>query len=235
VVVVLLIVLFLGLYFSRLSPVNDSNSQTPTNPPFDYGLSVSETNATLIQGNTLSINLIATYLEGQPENVSFDLSGLPQQAMYSFNPPKGMPTNSTSFNSTLQIPITEQVPSAYYNLTITSQADNGKTHTAQYYLAVLNAKISVSGIVTTNNATPTEIVFEQLSPSGTLTGKTYSSTIISGNYEVQLPNKEFFAVSVDWTRPDGTSGTQYFVQPYRTDAGVGVNSITCPFEWETSS
>jgi hypothetical protein len=238
VIVILLIAFFLGIYFSRLSPVSNPNNQTPTNPQFDYSLSVSETNVTLIQGNTLWINLTATYLEGQPENISFYLSGLPQQANYSFNPPKGVPSNSTSFNSTLQIQITEQVPSAYYNLTITSQANNSKTHAAQsahYYLAVLNDKISVSGKVTTNNKTPTKVVFEQLSsPYGSLTGKIYSSTIISGNYSVELPNKTYFALSVDYTRPDGTSGTHHFILPFSTDAAVGVNSITWPFGWETS-
>ncbi len=178
---------------------------------------------------------MASYLGGQPENVSFDLSGLPQQVTYTFTPQEGLPTNISSFNCTLLIPITEQVPSGYYNLTINSKTDNGKTNSVQCYLAVLNANVLVAGRVTTNNVAPTEIVFEELSSSGSLTGKTFSSVIISGNYEVELPNKEFFAVSVNWSKPDGTTGLHYFILPYGTDAGVGVSSINCPFEWAPSS
>ena len=93
--------------------------------------------------------------------------------------------------------------------------------------------VQVSGTVTTNEGIPTQIVFEQLSPSGSLTDKVYISAIVLGNYSVVLPNKEFFAVSVDWTKPDGTTGTNHFIQPYGTNAGADVNSINCPFEWET--
>jgi hypothetical protein len=233
---VILIIFFSGLYFSQLSPTSNSNNQTPTSPPFNYSLSISQTNITIMQDNTLSLDVIVTCLGGEPENVSFTLSGLPQQATYSFNPPEGMPTNGTSFNSTLKIAITEQIPSAYYNLTITSMPDNTQTHTAQFNLGVINDKISVSGTVTTNHATPTRIEFEQISSSGALTGKTYSSTIYdSGTYKVELPNKEFFAVSVNYKRPNGTTGVQHFIQPYGTYADVGVNSINCPFAWMTAS
>lgn len=95
-----------------------------------------------------------------------------------------------------------------------------------------NTSVQVSGTVTTNEGVPTQIIFEQMSTSGSLTGKVYSSAIISGNYSVVLPNKEFFAVSVNWENPNGTSGTHHFIQPYGTNAGIGVNSITCPFEWD---
>jgi hypothetical protein len=73
-----------------------------------------------------------------------------------------------------------------------------------------------------------------MSTSGSLTGKVYSSSIVSGNYSVVLPNKEFFAVSINWEKTDGTSGTHHLIFPYGTNAGLGVNSITCPFEWETA-
>ena len=100
VVVAVLLIASLGLYISRPSPVSKPTNQTPTSPPFDYSFNIEKTNATVIQGNTLSINLTATYLQGQPEDISFLLSNFPQQAIYSFNPPNGIPTNSTSFNST---------------------------------------------------------------------------------------------------------------------------------------
>jgi hypothetical protein len=101
--------------------------------------------------------------------------------------------------------------------------------------AIVNTTVLLSGTVTTNEGVPTQIIFKQLSSSGSLTGKVYYSAIVSSNYSVVLPNKEFFAVSVDWTKPDGTAGTHHFIQPYGTNADVGVNSITCPFEWETAS
>ena len=131
------------------------------------------------------------------------------------------------------MPVTEFVPSDRYYLTITSTADNGKTYSSNYDLTVLNSKISLSGTVTTNKGRiPTKIIFEQMGSSGGLTGKAYSSVIyVSGNYAVVLPNKEFFAVSVEYKSPDGTSGIKGFIQPYGTSAEVGVNSITCPFAW----
>lgn len=235
IVAVLCLALFLGLYFSRLIPDNNSVANSPTVvSPFDYSLIVVGTNAEVIQGNMLSINVTAGYLEGESKNVSLELSGLPQQSTYSFNPQKGVPTMGSPFNSTLQILVSEETPSDYYNLTIISKADSGKIHSSQYELSVLNSKIILSGTVITNNATPTQITFEQLSSTGSLTGKTYSSVINSGNYSVELPNNEFFAVRVAWTGPDGTTGTQHFIQPYRVNAGVGVNSINCPFEWDTA-
>jgi hypothetical protein len=162
-------------------------------------------------------------------------TGIPKEADYSFTLPKGVPTSNSSFNSTLIIPVTESVPSDRYNLTITSTAGNGKTHSSHYDLTVINSKVSVSGTVTTNKGRiPAQIIFEQMSSSVSPTGEVYSSAIFSGNYAVVLPNKEFFAVSVNWESPDGTSGIQHFIQPYGTSAGVGVNSITCPFAWETA-
>jgi hypothetical protein len=53
-----------------------------------------------------------------------------------------------------------------------------------------------------------------------------------GNYVVVLPNQEFFAVKVAYIRPEAT-GIQHFIQPYRTNAGVGVHLVDCPFGWVT--
>jgi hypothetical protein len=212
-----------------------NNNLTPASPPFDYNLSVPKLDSTVIQGNVATINILITYTQGSPEKVLLNATGIPKEANYSFTQIEGVPTNNSSFNSILTILITEFVPSDQYNITITSTATNGKTNSSNNDLTVINSKISDSGTVTTNKGIiPTQIHFEQMSVSGSLTGKVYSSAIVSGTYSVVLPNKEFFAVSVNWENPDGTSGIHYFIQPYGTNAGVGVNSITCPFEWETA-
>ncbi len=217
-----------------------SNNQTNNNPtlastPFDYNLSVLKLDSIVMQGNTVPIDIVITYAQGSPEKVLLNATGISKEANYSFTQVEGAPTNNSSFNSTLTILVTEFMLSDQYNITITSTATNGKTYSSHYDLTVINSKISVSGTVTTNKGRiPTQIIFEQMSGSGSLTGKVYSSSIVSGTYSVVLPNKEFFAVSVNWESPDGTSGIQYFIQPYGTNAGVGVNSIICPFEWETA-
>ncbi len=216
--------------FSSNNPIN--NNPTPASTPFDYNLSVPKMDTTVMQGNTVPIDILITYIQGSPENVLLNATGIPKQATYSFTQVEGVPTNSSSFNSTLTIFVTELVPSDQYKITITSTANNGKTYSSHYDLSVIDSKISVSGRVTTNEGIPNQIIFEQMSSYGSLTGKVYSSPIVSGNYAVVLPSEEYFAVSVNWEKTDGTSGTHHFIFPYGTLAGVGVNSITCPFEWE---
>ena len=97
----------------------------------------------------------------------------------------------------------------------------------------VGTSLLVSGTVIANEGVPTKITFEQMSSTGSLTGQIYSSAVILGNYSVFLPKGEFFAVSVNWEKPDRSTGIHYFIQPYGTNGRAGVNSITCPFEWET--
>ena len=235
-VAILLLALLVSLNWNSFFQSNNQTNDNPTPASilFDYNLSVPKLDSTVMQGNTVPINILITYTQGSPENVLLNATGIPKEANYSFTQIEGVPTNNSSFNSTLTILITEFVPSDQYNITITSTATNGKTYSSNYDLTVINSKISVSGTVTTNQGVPTQIHFEQMSESGSLTGKVYSSAIVSDTYSVVLPNKEFFAVSVNWESPNGTSGIHYFIQPYGTNARVGVNSITCPFEWETA-
>jgi hypothetical protein len=98
---------------------------------------------------------------------------------------------------------------------------------------MISAEVSVSGTVTTNKErTPTEITFQLLWKPNAAT-QTFTAPIQSGNYEISLPNNEFFAVSVDWRSPEGSNGTQNFIQPFSTT--FGKTTIICPFAWEDYS
>ena len=58
--------------------------------------------------------------------------------------------------------------------------------------------------------------------------------ILNRKSSVVLSNNQFFSVSVTWTGSTGATGVQNFIFPFGTSAGVGVNSITSPFEGDTT-
>lgn len=232
VITLLIVALVWSLYISGNSPTQ-TPTQTPTPNPvsFDYRLDVSPTNGAIMQGSSVRINVTISYVQGSPENITLSAIGVPDGADYTFSQLQGIPSNNSTFNSTLIIHVSEAVPTSSYSVTVNSTADNGKTYSSSYTLSVLNSKISVSGTVNGGiGVVPTQIMFEQFSATGTTT-QTFIVPVQSGNYVISLPNKQFFAVGVSWEGLDGASGTQHFIQPYGVNAGVGITSITCPFSW----
>jgi hypothetical protein len=234
-VVTLLIIILVGILFlggnspTQLPPVKP----TPNPIPFDYNLDVSPSNGTLMQGNSVNINVALAYVQGSPENITLSALGVPSGADYTFSQPQGTPTNSSTFNSILTIHVSEATQTNTYNVTINSTADNGKTYTSLYTLSILNPQVSVSVSGTVSGGAgivPTQIIFDQLTHAGAVV-KTFSAPVESGGYIISLPNHQFFAVSVMWEGSDGTSGTHHFIMPWDTDAGVGVTQINCPFSW----
>ena len=230
VVAVLLIFLVAILYLRGNSPTQTpTETPTPKPTPFDYHLDISPTNSTVMQGDTVQVHVVVTYVQGSPENVTLSAVGVPVGAWKSFSQPIGVPTNSSTFDSTLQIQVSGVVPTDSYSITVNSTADNGKTHSSSYTLSIINSEITVSGTVNVPaGGVPTQIRFEQLS-TNLETVKTFTAPIQSGNYAITLPNKQFYAVSVTWDNSEGSSETHQFISPFHVDANVGVTSITSPF------
>ena len=213
-------------YAAQTQTAKPTPAPTPT--PFDYHLDVSPSNSTVMQGNSVKVDVTISYVLGSPENVTLNAPGIPSGAACTFSQQQGAPSSNSTFHSILTIQVPEAVPTNTYNITINATAENGKTHSSQYTLSVLAAKVSVAGTVSEGSKTPIQIIFEQLSPSGA-TVQTFTAPIQSGNYAISLPNKQFYAVSVAWNSYDGSSGIHHYILPYGVDAGVGVNSVNCPF------
>ena len=187
-----------GYYFNSVMPLQMlTPNPTPTIIPFDYNLSVSPTKVNVMQGNDIQANISINYLQGFPENITLNATGIPLDANYSFSKLEKSPTKNDTLTSKLTIHISKAVAPDSYNITINSTSDNGKTYSAFYNLSVISAEVSVSGTVTTNKErTPTQITFQLLwKPDASI--QTFTAPIQSGSYEISLPNNEFFAVKVD--------------------------------------
>ena len=238
IAVIVITLLIIGLagssYFNQTLSTQTPNEKPTSNPiHFDYNLTISPTNNTIMQGNDVQIIIIITYLQGSPENVTLSAIGIPNNADYTFNPREGFPTSNTTFNSTLTIHVSSVVPTKSYNITISSVADDGMVYSSSYTLSVIRSVVNVSETMSAGTGKiSTEIIFEQLSASGA-TVQTFTAPVYSGHYSIDVPNKQFYAVSDVWTSSNGSSGIHHFIFPYGVFADEGVTSITCSFSWGT--
>ena len=230
VVALLIVALVWSLYLSGNSPTQTPTiTPTPKPIPFDYNFTISQSNSTIMQGNSVQIGVIITNVQGSPENITFSVIGVPDGAYYTFSKLQEFPANSSTFTSTLTIHVSQSTPTNSYNITINSTAENGKTHSSQYTLSVLNSEFSMSGTISGGNKVPTQIIFEQLSDTGAIV-QTFTATVTSGQYTITLPNNhQYYAVSIDWITPDGQSGTYHYLFPRAFGVGVGVTSRIEPF------
>jgi hypothetical protein len=192
VIIFLIIALAEGLYLGENFVARTPNTKpTPALLPFDFRLDVSPANSTVIQGKSVQVNVTITYMKGSPENVTLNTSGIPDGTDYTFSQPQGTPRINSTFNCILTLHVSEAVPTNAYNITVNAIAENGKTYYSPYLLSVLSSKVSLSGTVSEGEWIPTQIIFEQLSPSGA-TVQTFTVPIQSGNYAISLPNKQFY-------------------------------------------
>ena len=183
-----------------------------------------------MQGNDIQDNVTIIYLQGLAENITLNATGLPPDANYIFSKFERSTTNNNTLTSKLTVHISKTVALDSYNITVKSTADSGKTYSALYNLLVISKEVSVSGTITTNKErTPTQITFQLLWKPNAST-QTFTAPIQSGSYEINFPNNEFFAVSVDRKSPQGSTGTQNFIQPFSTT--FGKTTVFCPFSWE---
>ena len=232
-VIIGIIIVLTGIFFLGGNPAADRSIDTPAPNPveFDYVLDLTSENGTILQGNSVNIKLSISYLQGYSENIMLAASGIPSNADYAFSQSRGFPTNDSTFNSILTIYVSEAVPTNSYSIIVSSTADNGKSYSFPYTLFVLDSRILVSGRANGGvDVIPSEIIFEVIENSGEHTYR-FVTLVEEGNYEISLLNTEFYAVAVCWEKLDGSSGTYYFIQPFRVNAGVGVTSINCPFSF----
>lgn len=232
-----IIIVLLGLFLLGGNPTTDKPIITPEPVPveFDYFLEVASVNGTVLQGNSVNVNVSISYLQGDPENITLTASGIPVNTDYSFSQSRGFPTNNNTFNSILTLYVPKTVPTDSYLITINSTAENGKSYTFPYTLFVLDSGILVSGRVDGGvDVIPTEIMFRVVENSGELTNK-FTTLVEDGNYEIYLLNNKFYYFAVCWEKLDGSSGTYYFIQPFRVNEGVGVTSKTCSISFEIRS
>ena len=225
-----IITLFGSIYLNGNSSMH-TPAETPTPTPmlFDYNFTISQSKSTIMQGNSVQISVIITKVQGSSENITLSVIGVPDGAYYNFSKLQEFPANSSTFTSTLTIHVSQSTPTNSYNITINSTAENGKTHSSQYTLSVLNSEFSMSGTISGGNKVPTQIIFEQLSDTGS-TVHTFTAPVTSGQYTITLPNNHmYYAVSIDWITPDGQSGTYHYLLPRSFGVGVGVTSKMEPF------
>ncbi len=119
-----------GFFYLSGNPAIDQPIESPAPLPveFDYFLNVTSVNGTVLQGNSVNINLSISYLQGDPENVILTTSGIRDDADYIFSHSQGFPTENKTFNSILTIYVSDVVPTDSYLITINSTADNGKVY-----------------------------------------------------------------------------------------------------------
>ncbi len=114
----------------------------PVSVPFDFSLSLSPSNGSVLQGNNISTTATATLISGASKPVSFSCSGLPSGASCSFKPSSLYPTNS----STLIISASASTPTGTYSIIISGVSSN-ITRTVNYALKVNTANPSIGEAV----------------------------------------------------------------------------------------
>jgi len=97
----------------------------------DFSISVTPSSRTITQGGSTTYTVILIALNGFNSSVSLSATGLPTGAVYSFNPPSLVPTNS----STLTISTSSSTPVYSYTITINASC-GGRTRTTLVALNV---------------------------------------------------------------------------------------------------
>ena len=102
--------------------------------PFQFSVSAEPYTLSVEQGGDASYELSVSLLSGTAVETTLSLSGLPENATYTFTPPSGVPP----YTATLTIHTTGDTPAGKYTLTITASG-GGKTSTTNVDLTVEEA------------------------------------------------------------------------------------------------
>ena len=244
VVSTITIILFIAIVVVEFYPNNP-----PTPQPFAFNLSTNPNNVTVLQAQNLTLNIAATYLEGNPETVTFSAGGGPNGTLYQFSNQTGTPTQTRPFTSNLTIHIPQSASSGVYLIDLASNASTQTSH-VPFNLTVLNAEIQVFGNVTidskvylegvTLDVIPTHIVFKSNTTGETYQAKVHRFTDTdvapgrTGNYSIMLPNQqnyhvEFLCFTFDHFIPVARVASNVDRGHYTVSCGVGVNSVMVNF------
>ena len=120
-ILALIVIVYFNFFHFRFSdsciPDIESN---PNSLCFDYYLKVESVNGSVLQGNSIFVNATISFLQGDPENVTLSVFGVPVGSEYFFSESQGLPLENQPFHSILTINVSEAVPSDSYLILITS-------------------------------------------------------------------------------------------------------------------
>jgi len=188
--------------------------------PNDFSVSVSPSSQTVVAGGSTSHTVKVTYLAGTPGSVSLTLDLPPSVGVYTFTPPSGTPT----FTSTLTITTLNTATPSTYNLLITATG-MGLTKTTPLTLNViaaptltlnLNPKIvsrgsslTISGQLTPGKAAPIRLYVRFPHETGTWRLAKTVNTDSTGYYTTTItiptsaPTGSYDWVAVWFNEPNG--------------------------------
>ena len=204
VISILIAASFAGLYFSEnssyhLSPGSSAN--LPNLNPVDYNLDVYPVNGTVCQGNSVTIGVNVTFIQGSVQNVNLTATG-PEGVTFNFSNQTGTPSSTNIFTSNLTINVPDWMPTGVYSINVTSSVLNGEIHTYTYSLVVLNSEVQVSGtVVETSNSESWPMQLEFTNGDSTYVAYVHLSTttpykypVQQGTYSIFLPNHQNYTV-----------------------------------------
>lgn len=170
---------------------------------FDFSLSLDQNSGTTTQGSSVSTNVNATLTVGNTQPVSFDLSGLPSGASYTFTPTNCNPP----CKSNITITTGANTPTGTYTITIKGTG-GGVTKEVPYTLTI-NQKPAFDFSLT-------------LDPSSGTVNQGSSTT---ANVTVKLVAGDALSVSLSHTtQPSPTEMNVNFNPSSVTPTSAGINS-----------
>jgi len=170
--------------------------------PFDFSISIEPTSGSVAQGNSISTNISATTVSGDPETVYFSASGLPSGATHGFSPTDNCIPDS-SCSRTMTIYTSASTPTGTYQITICGTNNGGTvTHCFYYYeLTVTEVGVGIN---------PPQVTTEPA------TSITQTSATINGTLN-SLGNAASCLVWFEW----GTTTSYGNTTPYQTMTATG--------------
>jgi uncharacterized membrane protein len=105
--------------------------EVTVSPPMDYTITLVQSSATIIQGESISSTITITLTSGVASQITLSAIGQPPGVEISFNPPMGIPP----FNSVMNIKVSQNTPPGIYTITIIAKG-GGITKTIPYTLTV---------------------------------------------------------------------------------------------------
>jgi uncharacterized membrane protein len=105
--------------------------EVTVSPPMDYTITLVQSSATIIQGESISSTITLTLTSGVASQITLSAIGQPPGVEISFNPPMGIPP----FNSVMNIKVSQNTPPGIYTITIIAKG-GGITKTIPYTLTV---------------------------------------------------------------------------------------------------